>query len=72
MARKNPAAVALGKRGGRASAKSRLAAMTDEDRTAIGKRMVEARWAKYRKEHPEKAKASESRRKKRAEKKAGK
>ena len=66
--RKNPAAVQLGRKGGRASARSRASSLTDYDRAAIGKRLAEARWEKWREEHPEKARASEARRTKRAKK----
>jgi hypothetical protein len=40
--RKNPAAVALGKRGGKASAKS----LTDEQRIEKARRAAQARWEK--------------------------
>lgn len=48
--RKNPAAVALGRLGGRASAgkgaRARLAAMTPEERSALARRALKARWGK--------------------------
>jgi len=48
--RKNPAAVALGRLGGRAAAgkgaRARLAAMTPEERSAFGRRAVGKRWQK--------------------------
>jgi hypothetical protein len=40
--RKNPAAVAMGKRG----AKARLTKLTPEQRTEIAKKGAEARWGK--------------------------
>src|SRR6266849_6585663 len=48
--RKNPAAVALGRLGGRAAAgrgaKARLAAMTAEERRELARRAARARWGK--------------------------
>ena len=41
---KNPAAVALGRKGGRATAKK----LTPEQRSEIARKAVNARWAKYR------------------------
>jgi hypothetical protein len=40
--RKNPAAVALGRRG----AKARMTKLTPEQRSEVARRAVEARWAK--------------------------
>jgi len=51
--RKNPAAVALGRLGGKAAAgrgaKARFAAMTDEDRSALARKAARARWTSPRK-----------------------
>lgn len=48
--RKNPAAVALGRLGGRAAAgkgaRERMAKMTAEERTAMARRAIRARWAR--------------------------
>ncbi|MFN8626028.1 MAG: hypothetical protein U0587_08620 [Candidatus Binatia bacterium] len=46
--RKNPAAVALGKRGARA----RNVNLTPEERTEIARKAVQARWQKAKKEQP--------------------
>jgi len=43
--KKDPAAVALGRKGGRATFKD----MTPEQRSAVARRAVKARWAKARK-----------------------
>jgi hypothetical protein len=45
MSPKNPAAVALGRKGGKATAKNRTA----EQRSKAARRAVEARWAKAKK-----------------------
>lgn len=45
MSPKNPAAVALGRKGGRATAKNRTA----EERADAARKAVEARWAKTEK-----------------------
>jgi hypothetical protein len=45
MTRKNSAAVALGRRGGKATARNR----TPEERIEAARRAVEARWAKQKK-----------------------
>jgi hypothetical protein len=44
--RKNPAAVALGRRGGLKGGKARAAALTAAQRSAIGKKGAAARWNK--------------------------
>ncbi len=44
--RKNPAAVALGRKGGKASAKARMVKISPEQRSAIAKNAAEARWGK--------------------------
>jgi hypothetical protein len=50
--RKNPAAVALGRLGGKAAAgagmRVRYANMTKEERQALARKAVKARWAKAR------------------------
>jgi hypothetical protein len=46
MPRKNPAAVELGRRGGRATAENR----TEKERSEAARKAVEARWAKQKKE----------------------
>jgi hypothetical protein len=45
MKKKNPAAVALGRRGGRARAK----ALTADERRAIATKAIRARWARVKK-----------------------
>ena len=45
-ATKDPAAVALGRRGGLKGGKARAANLTQEERTASAKRAAAARWAK--------------------------
>jgi hypothetical protein len=42
--RKNPAAVALGRRGGLKGGKARAAALSPAERSAIGKKGAAARW----------------------------
>jgi hypothetical protein len=44
--KKNPAAVALGKLGGRKGGKARAAKLSSERRKAIAQRAAKARWAK--------------------------
>jgi acyl-CoA reductase-like NAD-dependent aldehyde dehydrogenase len=50
--RKNPAAVALGRRGGKAAAgkaqAARWAGTTAEERRAIMRKVIEARWGKMK------------------------
>jgi hypothetical protein len=43
---KDPAAVALGRKGGLKGGKARAAKMTAEERSAAAKKAVEARWSK--------------------------
>ena len=43
---KDPAAVALGRKGGLKGGKARAEKMTPEERSAAAKKAVEARWAK--------------------------
>jgi hypothetical protein len=45
---KNPAAVALGRLGGRKGGKARSAKLTPEQRSAIAKKAAQGRWAKKR------------------------
>jgi len=45
---KNPAAVELGRRGGLKGGKVAAAKLTPEERSERARRMVAARWAKYR------------------------
>ena len=55
MARKkNPAAVALGARGGKKGGKARMAQLTAEQRSALARKAVRARWAKRDSEGHEK------------------
>jgi hypothetical protein len=44
--RKNPAAVALGRRGGLKGGKARAAVLSPQERSIIAKRAAEARWGK--------------------------
>ncbi len=46
---KNPAAVALGRKGGLKGGPARAANMTEEERSESARNAVLARWAKYRK-----------------------
>jgi len=48
--RKNPAAVALGRRGGLKGGKARAAALTPDERIAIAKRAAKARWKAAKKQ----------------------
>ena len=48
--KKNPHAVALGKRGGSKGGKSRAQRLSAEQRREIARKAVLARWAKYRKD----------------------
>ena len=43
---KNPAAVALGKLGGKKGGRARAAKLTPEERSAIAKKAAETRWKK--------------------------
>ncbi len=47
---KNPAAVALGKLGGKKGGKARAEKLTPERRKEIAKKAAEARWAKKRRQ----------------------
>jgi hypothetical protein len=42
--KKNPAAVALGRRGGRKSGKARMEKMTPEQRSEVARKAAAARW----------------------------
>jgi hypothetical protein len=44
--RKDPAAVALGRKGGKASAKARMKKLTPEQRTEFARNAANARWGK--------------------------
>ena len=44
--KKNPAAVALGRRGGRKSGKARMEKMTSEQRSEVASKAAAARWGK--------------------------
>jgi hypothetical protein len=47
-ARKNPAAVALGRKGGKKGGPARAAKLTPEQRSESARRAVQSRWAKSR------------------------
>jgi hypothetical protein len=51
--KKNPAAVALGRLGGKAGGskggKARMASLTAEERRALARKAIRARWAKAKK-----------------------
>jgi hypothetical protein len=49
---KNPAAVALGKLGGRKGGKARAEKLTPEQRSEIAREAAKARWAKKRQQEP--------------------
>lgn len=49
-AKKNPAAVMLGRLGGLKGGHARAAKMTDEERSESARRAVTARWAKTKKQ----------------------
>jgi len=55
--RKNPYAVALGRRGGKIGGRARAANMTPEERSEAARIAVLARWARYRESHPKEAQA---------------
>jgi len=55
--RKNPYAVALGRRGGKKGGVARAANMTPEERSEAARMAVQARWARYRESHPKEAQA---------------
>lgn len=48
--RKNPAAVALGRKGGKKGGKARAEKLSAEELSEQGRYAVQARWAKYREE----------------------
>jgi hypothetical protein len=48
--KKNPHAVALGKRGGSKGGKLRAQKLSPEQRREIARKAVQARWAKYKKD----------------------
>lgn len=45
--RKNPAAVALGRKGGKRGGPARAAKLTAEERSESARNAVQARWVKY-------------------------
>lgn len=47
---KDPAAVALGRRGGIKGGPARMALLTAEERSELGRKAVAARWAKKKRE----------------------
>jgi len=51
--RKNPAAVALGRKGGKKGGPARAASMTAEQRKQSARKAVQARWAKVKAENAE-------------------
>jgi hypothetical protein len=53
--RKNPHAVALGRKGGKIGGTKRAANMTPEERSEASRMAVQARWARYRETHPKEA-----------------
>lgn len=46
--KKNPAAVALGRLGGKKGGKARMSTLTAEERSKLGKKAASARWKKTR------------------------
>ena len=48
VSRKNPAAVALGRKGGLASAKARMEKISPDERSRIASKAARARWDKER------------------------
>jgi hypothetical protein len=51
--RKNPAAVALGRKGGKKGGKARAANLTPEQLSQIGRMGAAKRWANRQKVHPD-------------------
>src|ERR1039457_6355433 len=49
VTKKDPAAVALGRKGGKKGGPARAAALTPEQRSASARKAVQARWAKSKK-----------------------
>lgn len=49
--KKDPAAVALGRRGGKIGGPARAASMTAEERSESARNAVKARWARYAAKH---------------------
>jgi hypothetical protein len=47
LPKKHPAAVTLGRLGGKKGGQSRMAALTPEERSKLGKKAAAARWKKY-------------------------
>jgi hypothetical protein len=57
MAKKNPAAVALGRKGGMAKVKKGIAMLSKADRGKLAKKAAAARWGKKTKTTPKRAEA---------------
>ena len=53
--RKNPAAVALGRRGGKKGGQARAANMTPEERSESARKAVQARWERIKNQRGKKA-----------------
>ena len=51
-AKKNPAAVALGRKGGKKGGPARAAKLTPEQRSESARKAVQARWSKARRDSP--------------------
>jgi hypothetical protein len=56
--RKDPAAVSLGRRGGRVKVPKGLAMLTPEHKSKIARQGAAALWERYYREHPEKKKTA--------------
>jgi hypothetical protein len=67
VARKNQAAAALGRKGGKKRVPKGFSMMGEKDRKAIARAAILARWEKWKADNPEKWASSEERRRKRAE-----
>jgi hypothetical protein len=52
--KKNPAAVALGRKGGKKGGPARAAKMTPEERSESARQAVTARWERYREQEKKK------------------
>lgn len=61
MAKKNPNAVALGRRGGQRRVQKGFGVLPDSERAEAARRGVQARWDAYYAAHPEKLKAKQER-----------
>ncbi len=56
---KNPAAVALGRLGGKKGGPARMALLSDEEKSGLGKKAAKARWDRYRARKAEEAAGAE-------------